>query len=149
MIALRDDFSMNETEVTRELLHAYLDEALSESMMADVEKALRENPELQKRLTSVMQERDRGEHSLGGIWRRDRLTCPSRQLLADSLYGVLSDEEQDYVRFHLEEVQCPYCLANFVDLQSMQQAPSPDGEMRRVRIYKSSAGFLNQARKGE
>jgi len=39
---------------------------------ARVEQALRSSEALRQSLRKVMQERDRGEHSLGAIWRRER-----------------------------------------------------------------------------
>ncbi len=92
-----------------------------------------------------MQERDRGEHSLGAIWRRERLTCPTREQLGSYLLKVLEDERQDYVQFHLETVACPYCQANLADLQLLEQEPTQSKERRR-RIFKSSADFLNIGR---
>ena len=62
-------------EVTREQLHAFLDDALSESESARVERTLRDSEELQKLLRQVIQERDRGEHTIGAIWRRQS-RCP-------------------------------------------------------------------------
>ena len=65
-------------DVTREQLHAYLDDSLSEPEMVRLEKALRDSAELRARLKAVMQERDRGDHTIGAIWRRERLTCPAQ-----------------------------------------------------------------------
>src|SRR4051794_38143360 len=108
------------TEITREQLHAYLDDALSEVESARVERALRESEALQKRLRQAMQERDRGDHAIGAIWRRERLTCASREQLGSYLLQVLDDAEMDYLRFHLETIGCPYCVANLADLQCRQ-----------------------------
>src|SRR4051812_33549175 len=94
--------SLSMSDVTREQLHAFLDDALSETESARIERALRDSELLQQRLRQVMQERDRGEHSVGGIWRRHRLSCPSREKLGSYLLGVLSDEELDYIGFHLD-----------------------------------------------
>ena len=131
------------SDISREQLHAFLDDALSEAESARIERALRDSEPLQQRLRQVMQERDRGEHSVGGVWRRHRLTCPSREKLGSYLLGVLPDEEMDYFRFHLESVGCPYCLANLADLESQQQEPAASQE-RRQRIFRSSAGYLQQ-----
>jgi hypothetical protein len=132
------------SEVSREQLHAYLDEALSEAEMARVEQALRESEPLRRALGLVMQERDRGEHSLGAIWRRERLTCPSREQLGSFLLQVLEDDVQNYIAFHLNTIGCPYCLANLADLHAMQQEPAPKTRERRRRYFQSSAGYLQQ-----
>jgi anti-sigma factor RsiW len=133
-------------EITRERLHAYLDDALSDAETAQLEQALRDSEPLRRQLRQAMQERDRGEHSLGAIWRRERLTCPTREQLGSSLLGVLDDELRDYVDFHLKTIECPYCLANLADLQAMQREPAPQARERRRRYFQSSAGHLHVCR---
>ena len=132
--------------ITREQLDAYLDDALSETESARVERALRDSEALQGRLRLVMQERDRGEHSLGAIWRRQRLSCPTREQLGSYLLDVLDEELLAYVRFHLETVGCPYCVANLADLKALQQEPADRARQRRQRIFESSAGYLQGCR---
>jgi hypothetical protein len=134
------------SEITREQLHAFLDDALSEAETARVEQALRESEPLRRSLRQAMQERDRGEHSLGAVWRRERLTCPGRETLGSYLLEVLDQGEQDYIRFHLETIHCPYCLANLADLQTAQKEPPPKTKERRRRFVKASASYLQTTR---
>ena len=134
------------SEFSREHLHAYLDDALSDAEMAKVEHALRASEPLRRLLRQAMQERDRGEHSLGAVWRRERLTCPSREQLGSYLLQVLEDEQQDYIEFHLQVIGCPYCVANLADLQALQQESAPNARERRRRFFQSSAGFLHVGR---
>ena len=134
--------------ITREQLHAYLDDALSESELALIEQALRESEALRQRLRQAMQERDRGEHSLGAVWRRERLTCPTREQLGSYLLQVLDDNEWAYIEFHLTTVGCPFCVANLQDLQTLQKEPVPQSRERRRRYFESSAGYLHVAREG-
>jgi|SRR5262245_114229 len=133
-------------DVTREQLHAYLDDALSDSETARVEQALRDSEALRRSLRQAMQERDRGDHSLGAVWRRERLTCATREQLGSYLLRVLDEAEQDYLDFHLHTVGCPYCLANLADLQTLQKEPAPKAKERRRRFFRSSAGYLQVAR---
>src|SRR5579871_5458126 len=133
-------------EITREQLHAYLDDALTDADTARVEQALRSSEPLRRSLRQAMQERDRGEHSLGAVWRRERLTCPTREQLGSYLLQVLDEGEQDYLDFHLQEVGCPFCLANLADLQALQQEPAPKARERRKRFFQSSAGYLQVCR---
>jgi anti-sigma factor RsiW len=133
-------------EISREQLHAYLDDALSDAETARVEQALRDSEPLRKALRQAMQERDRGEHSLGAVWRRERLTCPSREQLGSYLLGVLDDTVQDYVTFHLNTIGCPFCQANLADLEARQQEPAPKAKERRRRYFQSSAGYLQTCR---
>jgi hypothetical protein len=130
------------SEITREQLEGYLDDALSEPETARIEQALRQTEALQRLLRAIMQERDRGEHSLGAIWRRHRLSCPSRDQLGSYLLQVLPDGEQDYIDFHLQTVGCAFCLANLADLQTLQKEPAPKASARRRRFFESSAGLL-------
>jgi hypothetical protein len=133
-------------EFTREQLHAYLDDALSDRETAAVEQALRHSEPLRRALRQAMQERDRGEHSLGAVWRRERLTCPPREQLGSYILQVLDDGLQEYIDFHLNVIGCPFCVANLADLQALQQEPAPQAKERRRRIFQSSAGFLQVAR---
>ena len=89
-----------------------------------------------------MQERDRGEHSLGAIWRRQRLSCPSREQLGNYLLGTLEAEWQAYVDFHLHTIACSFCQANLADLQTLQKEPAPQTQKRRRRFFESSAPLL-------
>jgi hypothetical protein len=132
------------TEITREHLRAYIDDALTESELARVEQALRDSDALRGQLRMVMQERDRGEHSVGAVWRRARLSCPSREQLGAYLLQALDPDFQDYIEFHLRTVACPYCLANLTDLQARQKEAGPQAQQRRRRFFQSSAGFLQK-----
>jgi hypothetical protein len=134
------------SEITREKLHAYLDDALTDAETAQIEQALRNSDPLRRALRQAMQERDRGDHSLGAVWRRERLTCPTREQLGSYLLQVLDDAQQEYVDFHLKTVACPFCLANLADLQTLQKEPAPKAKERRRRFFQSSAGFLGVAR---
>jgi anti-sigma factor RsiW len=134
------------TEITREQLHAYLDDALSEAESARVEQALRDSDALRRALVQALGERDRGEHSLGAVWRRERLTCPTRDQLGSYLYEALDEKVQDYISFHLETVGCPFCQANLADLKAQQEEAAPRARERRRRFFASSAGFLGVAR---
>ena len=129
--------------ITREVLCCYLDDALGEAESARVEQALRESAALQTQLRQLMSDRDRGEHSIGAIWRRQRLSCPPREQLGTYLLGVLEVDLQDYIEFHLKTIGCAFCLANLADLQSQQQDGDAAVKKRRKRYYQTSAGLLN------
>jgi hypothetical protein len=133
-------------DITREKLHAYLDDALTDAETAQVEQALRGSEPLRRALRLAMQERDRGDHSLGAVWRRERLTCPTREQLGSYLLQVLDEAQQDYIEFHLKTVACPFCVANLADLEALQKEPAPQVKARQRRYFQSSAGYLNVAR---
>ena len=125
-------------------LEAYLDEALPADQMARVERALRNDEELLAKLKAIHSRRDSGVHTLGEIWRRHRLSCPSRQRLGNYLLGALSDDEEDYIVFHLETIGCRYCRASLTDLQKQQAEAHADVEQRRRKYFQSSAGLLKK-----
>ena len=136
---------MSAAEPTDELLAAWLDEQLSAEMMASIEKQLRDSSSLQQRVAAIRQRRDQGGHSVGSVWRRMRLSCPSRSTLGGFLLGTLTDDECRYVEFHLQTVGCSVCLANLDDLQAQQPAAGDDETVRRRRRYfETSAGFLSR-----
>jgi hypothetical protein len=130
------------TEITRETLRAFIDDALTEPEMARVEQALRGSDVLRRELQAVVDERERGDHSLGAIWRRARLTCPTREQLGSFVLQVLEPALQDYIEFHLRTIGCPYCQANLTDLENRQQEAAAHVKERRRRFYTSSAGLL-------
>jgi hypothetical protein len=132
--------------ITREQLDGYLDDALSDSETAQVEQALRQSDVLRRQLHGIMQERDRGEHSIGAIWRRRRLSCPTREQLGSYLLQVLDADQHDYIDFHLHTIACAFCLANLADLQALREEPAPKVRERRQRFFESSAGLLRACR---
>jgi anti-sigma factor RsiW len=134
---LRPDFTTAELE-------AYLDEALPVEQMTAIERALRSHEELLKRLAQINGRRDAGVHSLGEIWRRQRLSCATRQDLGSYLLGVLSDEQVEYIRFHIDTVGCRFCAANLADLEAQQAEAADHKERRRRKYFQSSAGYLRK-----
>ena len=137
-------YSSLPTPFTTAELEAYLDEALPVEQMTAIERALRSQPELAKRLSQINGRRDAGVHSLGEVWRRQRLTCATRRQLGSHLLGVLPDEESDYIRFHIDTVGCRFCAANLADLQAQQAEAGDHIERRRRKYFQSSAGFLRK-----
>ena len=128
-------------EYTTAELECYLDEALSSKRMAQIEASLRKEPAIGKRLAAILGRRDAGLHSLGEIWRRHRVSCPSRQQLGSFLLGVMDEPQADYVRFHLEEVGCRVCEANLEDM-NQKNDDTRVVDQRRGKYFRSSAGLL-------
>jgi len=123
-------------------LEGYLDEALPPAEMARIETAARADAALLRRLAGINARRDAGSHSLGEIWRRHRLSCPTRAELGSCLLGVLSEAETAYVKFHLSVVGCRYCQANWSDLENQQAEAADTKANRRRKYFQSSAGYL-------
>lgn len=133
-------------QFTREQLFAYLDDELDDTVTAAIEKQLRDSADFRKQLATLREDRDRGEHSIGAVWRRERLSCLSREQLTGLLHGVLDPDAAKYAEFHLNVVSCASCLANREDLRE-KQAETAVVSRRRRRYFETSAGLLNEAKK--
>ena len=129
-------------EFTELELESYLDEALSPGEMAAVESELRANPKLGKRLAAINGRRDAGVHTIGEIWRRHRVSCPSREQLGSYLLDALDKQQMDYYRFHIEDIGCRFCIANLHDLRMQQDESAATTATRRTKYFQSSAGYL-------
>lgn len=125
-------------------LLAFLDESLPADAMAEIEAACRDNDPLLRRLATVRGREDAGLHTIGAIWRRQRLSCPDRRQLGQFLLNVLDDDVADYIRFHLERVGCRHCQANLRDLQRQQTDAAESTAARRTRYFQTSAGYLRK-----
>ena len=124
-------------------LEAYLDEALPPDEMASIEKAVRNDPALLKRLASIQARRNAGVHSVGEIWRCHRLSCPTREQLGSFLLGTLPEAAACHIDFHVETAGCRYCRANLADLQSQQAEANEAVLARRRKYFQSSASHLH------
>lgn len=125
-------------------LKQFLAETLPATEMARVEKALRDSAELRERLEHLRQDRtDPALHSLGAFWRRSRLTCVAREQLGSYLLDVLEPGLSEYIKFHLEIVECPFCRANLSDLKAKSEPATTFASERRHRIFHSSRGLLS------
>jgi hypothetical protein len=133
-----------------QMLRHYLADSLRPEDLARVEKALRDSAQLRARLEDVRSNReDFHIHTLGSIWHRTRLTCPSRQQLGSYLLDALDPELAAYIKFHIDVVECPYCQANFADLERRQSGPPSETTTgRRDRIFKVVQDLLGEDRKG-
>jgi hypothetical protein len=134
-------------KITRAQLAGYLDDALGEAETTHVEQALRQSESLRDELRAMMQERDRGVHSLGAVWRRLRLSCPTRDQLGSYLLKILEAEQHEYIHFHLHTIGCSFCQANLADLEARQKEAAPKVHERRRRFFQSSAGLLQKGKK--
>lgn len=132
---------MSEHEITQAELLAYLDEQLPTERMALVEEQLRNSEPLRKRLAAAASNRDVAVHSVGEVWRRGRLSCPTRSELGSYLLGALDADREDYIEFHIKTVGCRYCEANLWDLEKSRDT-SDEASLRRRKFYQTSAGRL-------
>ena len=126
--------------ITDQMLLAYIEESLPSETMASIETGLRTDDSLRNRLSQLIGRRDSGVHTVGDIWRRHRLTCPSRESLGSYLLGAMMDEQADYIRFHLEQIGCRFCQSNLEDLSDSHHRDAVTA--RRKKYFQSSVGRL-------
>jgi hypothetical protein len=122
-------------------LLAFLDEQLPVERASSLETLLRDSSDMRQRLAALIRRRDQGGHTVGEIWRRNRLSCPTRSTLGSHLLGVLDDSLSQYVEFHLKTIGCRLCNAVVTELEESRQ-PQPVNTHRRKRYFESSAGLL-------
>ncbi len=132
---------MSQRSISDEQLLAYLDEQLPVDQLANIERELRSSESLRLRAANISRHRDQGHHSVGEIWRRNQLSCPSRSQLGNFLLGTLDEDHADYIEFHLQTIGCRYCNANLDDLQKTGDN-QPEVTERRRKFFQSSAGYL-------
>ena len=121
-------------------LLAYIEESLPLEQMTHLEVMLRQNGDLQSRLRELIAKRESGVHSIGDIWRRHRISCPTREELGSYLLGAMTDDKRDFIKFHIEEIGCRYCQSNLSDLSESQHKEAVSA--RRKKYFQSSVGRL-------
>lgn len=130
------------TTYTDEELLAYIDESLPVGRSVEIETELRHSDLLKQRLSALISRQDQGGRTLGEIWRRDRVSCPSRTLWTSYLDGQIGSALRHYLEFHLHTVGCRCCAANLADLQTSVDAAA---QSRRQKIFQTSIGRLKTA----
>ncbi|QDT66456.1 hypothetical protein [Calycomorphotria hydatis] len=131
---------------TDSCLEGYLHEQLPHATMVELEQALRSSTELRDRLAEIITRHDLGSHTIGSLWRQERLSCPERTELQNYLLGILDEDVEDWVRFHVETLGCRYCAASLEDLQSTAARDAKESETRRQRYFETSVGRLSQSK---
>ena len=127
-------------------LLAYIEESLPSEAMVRIETALRSDEALRQKLGQVIARRDSGVHTVGDIWRRHRLSCPSREDLGSYLLGAMMDDQAAYIKFHLEKIGCRFCQSNLDDLSESHHRDAVVA--RRKKYFHSSVGRLRPEGRG-
>ncbi len=135
-------------DFTDQQLQAFLDESLPTDLMASIERDLRSQDDLRQRLVQIAGRREAGVHSLGEIWRRNRLSCPTREQLGSYLLGAMDTDFQAYIKFHLHEVGCRICQANLQDLENFRSDQLQASQSRRRKYFQTSVGHLKRPSDG-
>ena len=75
------------------------------------------------------------------IWRDKRVSCPARHWIARLVAGTLDADAGVFIRFHLDEMKCPWCLANKDDLSSAGK--EAELELLIERLRESTRRYLH------
>lgn len=113
----------------------------------DATEALRSHMEgcdaCQEALKSLQEEILSLQIPLSEIWFRDHISCPHGEILAGFAEKTLEGEVMDYVRFHVEELDCPHCQSRLEEgvlnaseegRQSMNRSRERVGEATSVLL---------------
>ena len=81
--------------------------------------AVRESGNDLLRFLAAAEEGDRRllDLDLRRVWNEHRLSCPARHWLARLVDGSLDEGPKTFILFHLKEHKCPWCVANYDDLE--------------------------------
>lgn len=90
--------------------------------------------------TALADDDDRPAIHVRAAWKRGRVSCPARHWLARQVAKTLTGGPADYVRFHLDEMECEWCQANVDDLQRLES--EADLEPLLERVGQSTLQFL-------
>ena len=99
---------------SREYIHAYIDGALSPEEADAFTSMAYGDSELRGKIRTVQTEFDYHNHTVGSLWRRNQLTCPSDQEIVDYQRGELAiiyPKIADHLQFHLNSIRCIYCIS--------------------------------------
>jgi len=94
---------------------------------------------------------DSSEESLlftvGSVWREARVSCPHPDILRAYMTDGLEGRAADFVAFHLDESQCPYCASTIEDFAARDQAKkAPPMVDLRDKLLRSTVAALRKAR---
>jgi hypothetical protein len=125
-------------------LQRFLDEALPAEEMSQIEQQLRKDKSIQLRMKEIIGQREAGLHSLGEIWRRNRLSCPPREQLGGLLLRALPENQIQYIQFHIDTIGCRVCKANLEDLKRQRTEDRQARTTRQSRYFQSSVGYIKE-----
>ena len=67
------------------------------------------------------------------VWAEQRVSCPARHWIARLVQNTLEEGPAAFVRFHLEEMGCEWCVANRDDLAEADRRAELEPLIERVR----------------
>ena len=87
--------------------------------------------------------------TVGLVWRESRVSCPPRDILRSYRDGALPEGPTGYLRWHIEEADCPYCQAQLEDFEREDVAAASEQlSGLRDRLLSSTISIL-RSKKGK
>jgi hypothetical protein len=81
------------------------------------------------------------------VWRSERISCPHPHVLQSWLQGGLDGGAAEFVAFHLQDSECPYCNATVDDLKARDdEAKLPVLKDMKDRLLRSTIAELKKAK---
>jgi hypothetical protein len=85
--------------------------------------------------------------TVASVWRSERISCPHPHVLQSWLQGSLGGGAAEFIAFHLQDSECPYCNAVVEDFRARDdQAQSPVLEDMKDRLLRSTVTELKRKR---
>tara|TARA_R110002072_G_scaffold46591_1_gene128815 strand:- start:64321 stop:64653 length:333 start_codon:yes stop_codon:yes gene_type:complete len=82
------------------------------------------------------------------VWRSERISCPHPHVLQSWLQGGLEGGAAEFVAFHLQDSECPYCNATVDDLKARDDdAKLPVLTDMKDRLLRSTVAELKKAKR--
>ena len=81
------------------------------------------------------------------VWRSERISCPHPHVLQSWLQGGLHGGAAEFVAFHLQDSECPYCNATVDDLKARDDdAKQPVLADMKDRLLRSTCAEIKRAK---
>lgn len=79
------------------------------------------------------------------VWKEERVSCPHPDILAAYGTGALEGGAMDFIRFHLQESQCPFCNA-IVEDQAISEVEAARTGLQDLRdkLMRSTTAALRR-----
>lgn len=99
-------------------------------------------------LASMREESQGVSFTVAALWVKERISCPHSDILLAQINGALSQDEKDYIDFHVNLVECPHCQAEIERLRELVRERAPRRLDRALdESMRKSAVFLEDARR--
>ncbi len=98
-------------------------------------------------MSTVEEDDEKLTFTVGTVWREQRVSCPHPDILRAYLAAALEQGAMDFLQFHLEECECPYCNAVIKDFRARDEETSRERFVGlRDKLMRSTTAALRSSR---